>query len=134
MEDVAYSYTITVEDENPQDQLTLIAGTKPSWCTFTDNGDKTALLAGTPGDGDLGDNAVSIIVSDGKVIETQNFTIHVDNINDIPQITGQRGIETDEDTPYTLLKEDFTIVDDDNPLSELDLILHSGDNYNFEGN
>lgn len=134
MEDVAYSYTITAEDDNPQDQLTLIAGTKPSWCTFTDNGDKTALLAGTPGDGDLGDHAVSIIVSDGKEIETQNFTIRVDNVNDIPRITGQRGIETDEDTPYTLVKEDFTIVDDDNPMSELNLIVLGGENYSVVGN
>lgn len=133
MEDVAYSYTISAADDNPQDQLTLIAGSKPSWCTFSDNGDKTALLTGTPGDGDLGDHAVSIIVSDGKEIETQNFTIHVDNVNDIPQITGQRGIECDEDTPYTLVKDDFTIQDDDHPISELELIVHGGDNYTVEG-
>lgn len=132
-EDISYSYNVTVADDNPMDDLTLIAGTKPSWCTFADNGNKTGLLTGTPGDGDLGDHPVSIIVSDGKVIETQNFTIHVGNVNDVPQITGQRGIETDEDTPYTLVKDDFTIVDDDNPISELDLHVFGGANYSVEG-
>ncbi|MEN8229378.1 MAG: putative Ig domain-containing protein [Bacteroidota bacterium] len=132
-EDVSYSYTVTVEDDNPLDDLTLIAGTLPSWCTFTDYGNKTGLLTGIPVDSDLGDNPVSLVVSDGKVLSTQNFTIHVDNINDPPLITGQHSIETDEDTPYTLLKADFTIVDDDNPISELDLIVLDGDNYSVEG-
>lgn len=132
-EDIAYSYTVSVEDDNPMDDLTLIVGTKPSWCTFTDYGNQSALLAGTPGDGDLGDHPVSIIVSDGKVIETQNFTIHVSNVNDPPQITGQRGIETNEDLAYILTKEDFTIVDDDTPISELELIVLGGEHYNSVG-
>ncbi len=133
MEDISYSYTATVDDDNPLDNLTIIAGTKPSWCTFTYNGNNTGLLTGIPGDGDIGDNPVSLIVSDGKEITTQNFTISVGNVNDIPGITGQSGIETDEDIQYTLKKEDFTIVDDDTPLSELELIVSGGENYSIDG-
>ena len=133
IEDVPYSYNVTVDDDNPLDNLTIIAGTLPSWCTFTDNGDKSGLLTGTPDDAHIGANPVSIVVSDGKVIATQNFTINVGNINDPPLITGQRSIETNEDTPYALSKEDFTILDDDNPISELELMVQEGDHYSLVG-
>jgi len=134
IEDEPYSYTVTVDDDNPMDELTIIAGSKPSWLSFTDFGDKSGLLYGTPGDAHVGDHPVSLIVSDGKEIATQNFTIRVSNVNDPPRITGQRALETDEDVSVTLYKEDFTIEDVDNPPSDLALIILDGNHYSKQAN
>ncbi|CAN5296849.1 hypothetical protein BH24PSE2_BH24PSE2_12990 [soil metagenome] len=74
--DEAYSYDITTSDADG-DPLTITAPTLPAWLTFTDNGDGTAALSGTPGAGDEGDHAVSLEVSDGTDTATQDFTITV---------------------------------------------------------
>jgi len=133
-EDVLYTYNVTVEDDNPGDDLTLIAALKPSWCTFTDNGDKTGLLTGTPGDGDVGQNEVQIIVSDGKTIVSQTFFIEVSNDPDAPIITGQGTIQLDEDGSRLLTKNDFTISDSDSDPADLDITVEPGNHYTVEGN
>lgn len=132
-EDVLYSYTIVAADENPLDNLTLYSISKPDWCSFTDNGDDTGLLSGIPGDSDVGTHSVSLIVSDGKTLETQDFTITVGNVNDPPVIIAQQSISTNEDSPIILTKSDFTIEDSDSPAADLELIVYEGDNYSFQG-
>lgn len=72
----AYNYSITTNDSDA-DALTILATTKPSWLSFTDNGDGTASLSGTPAVSDVGDNDVVLSVSDGTDTETQSFTIVV---------------------------------------------------------
>ena len=133
-EDVLYSYEVTVDDDNPLDALTIIAGSKPEWLTFTDHGDKTGLLSGIPGDDDVGPHSLSLIVSDGKEIATQDFTITVENVNDPPQITGQYDMETDEDVPYTISTGDLIIEDVDNDPSDIRLIVRGGENYTVQNN
>ncbi|MCP4310802.1 MAG: T9SS type A sorting domain-containing protein [Bacteroidetes bacterium] len=128
-----YSYTVTVYDENPLDDLTILAGTKPDWLEFTDNGDRTGLLTGIPGDNDGGTHPVSLVVTDGKELATQKFSINVENVNDAPVITGQYSLTTREDTPFQLTKDDLIIEDSDNDISEIDLIILSGDNYTVQG-
>ena len=52
IEDSVYTYEITVTDiENKITSITV--PTKPNWLTFTDNGDNTAILTGTPLQGDV---------------------------------------------------------------------------------
>ncbi|MFO7932720.1 MAG: GDSL-type esterase/lipase family protein [Bacteroidales bacterium] len=133
-EDVTYSYEVAVDDDNPLDALTIIAGSKPGWLTFTDNGDKTGLLSGIPGDDDVGPHSVSLIVSDGKEIAAQEFTITVENVNDPPQITGQYDMETDEDVSYTISTGDLIIEDVDNDPADIRLIVRDGENYTVKNN
>src|SRR5262245_56171611 len=46
----AYTYPITVTDADAADTITIAAvGPLPAWLTLTDNGNRTATLAGVPG-------------------------------------------------------------------------------------
>ena len=74
----AYTYNITCGDVDiPLDALTITCPTKPAWLTFTDNGDRTAILSGTPADGDIGAHNVTLQVSDGSASVQQVFVINV---------------------------------------------------------
>jgi len=84
----SYSYTITATDPDPSDELAFTAPSLPTWLTLNNNGDKTAILTGTPGNQDIGENQVTISVSDPVgASDTQVFTINVSNLNDPPQFT-----------------------------------------------
>jgi len=72
-----YTYDVTATDANSSDTLTITAPTKPDWLNFTDNGDGTATLTGTPSAADAGSHAVTLNVSDGKDNVDQSFTINV---------------------------------------------------------
>lgn len=73
-EDVAYTYTFAATDADAGDTLVLASVTLPGWLTFDVS---TGVLSGTPAAGDVGDNAVSLTVSDGTDTVTQDFTIAV---------------------------------------------------------
>jgi lysophospholipase L1-like esterase len=132
-EDQPYTYQVSVGDPNPLDHLTILAGTKPSWLSFTDNGDGTGVLSGIPADNDVGDHPVYLMVSDGKVLASQNFTISVANVNDPPVITGQNPVSTDEDIPFVLTLDDLAVEDPDDPPSGLSLLIEAGTNYGYQG-
>ena len=79
-----YTYTITGVDPDMAygDVLKLIGGIIPSWLTFTNNGNGTGSLSGTPSLSDLGDHSVSLKLEDTyhhdySPITTQNFTVNV---------------------------------------------------------
>ncbi|NJN68065.1 MAG: hypothetical protein HC884_15825 [Chloroflexaceae bacterium] len=74
--DTPYTYTITVSDEDEGDMLTITTTTIPAWLTLRQEGN-IATLSGTPGPGDVGDAAVSLVVSDSKDETVQVFTIRV---------------------------------------------------------
>lgn len=77
-EATSYSYAITSADQDPGDTLTITASIKPTWLTLTDNGDGTATLTGTPTNAHVGDNLVSLLVTDSQsATDTQEFTIKV---------------------------------------------------------
>ena len=102
IQDVQYSYTVGTGDPDVGDSRTITAPVKPGWLVFTDNGDGTGLLTGTPGNGDLGSNAVTLTVSDASgAAVNQVFTINVDNQNDAPSFTS---------TPITTVNEDQLYV------------------------
>jgi VCBS repeat-containing protein len=134
-EDVAYSYTYTVNDQDAGDVLTLSAVTKPSWLNFTwTSGTKTATLSGTPTNDNVGTSNVTLRVSDGYAYSDQTFTITVANVNDVPVITGQNALSVKEDKPITIFKTDLTITDVDNPSTDLTLQVNAGSHYTFSGN
>lgn len=101
IQDVQYTYTIQANDPDNGDGLILSVIQKPDWLSFTDNGDGTALLQGTPTNEDLGSNAVSlrVIDVDGAAVN-QVFTINVDNQNDPPSFTSSPVISVHEDAQY----------------------------------
>lgn len=85
-QDAAYGYAITTDDPDA-DPVTITAPTLPAWLTLVDNGDGTGTLSGTPGQADVGDHAVELVVDDGGLTDTQNFTITVADVNDAPAFT-----------------------------------------------
>ena len=84
-EGVAYSYSIATADIDLGDTRAINATTIPTWLTFTDNGDGTATLTGTPQTAQIGNHNLAITVTDaGGLNATQAFTITVGNVNEAP--------------------------------------------------
>lgn len=115
-----YTYEVTASDPDGDALEITEAATLPGWLTLTDNGDGTAALEGTPGNGDVGDHNVSLMVSDGAASDTQDFTITVEAApgggdNNAPTFTStpvQGAIEGEEYT-YEVTAED----EDGDPLA-----------------
>jgi hypothetical protein len=103
-EDIVYTYDIVIADPDAGETLTITAPTLPSWLTFTDNGDGTATLSGTPGNDEVGNHAVELKVQDAAGEgETQSFTVAVTNVNDAPTITGTPNTTVNEDSSYSFI-------------------------------
>jgi uncharacterized protein YjdB/PKD repeat protein len=103
-EDSTYTYNITTNDADG-DSVTISAalqggGSLPAWLSFTDNGDGTADLTGTPTNADVGTYDIELTVSDSVSTGTQTFTITVNNTNDAPtaSFTFSPASPTDGDT------------------------------------
>jgi hypothetical protein len=108
-EDQPYSYTLTVDDINSTDTITLSAPVKPSWSTFTwTPGSKTALLSGTPQQ--PGNYNVTLRVTDNHITRDQVFTIQVTHVSDPPVITSEPVTSTNEKVLYTYT---LTVTDAD---------------------
>jgi hypothetical protein len=103
-EDAAYSYNVTATDPDTGSTLTITAPTLPAWLALTDNGDGTATLSGTPGNGDVGPHDVSLQVSDGAASSTQDFTVTVTtgtSGNNVPSFTSTPVTDATAGTAYT---------------------------------
>ena len=75
--DEPYTHTITTLDDDGDD-VTITAPTLPEWLIFTDNGDGTAVLAGTPSNTDVRDHPVALLVTDSLgATGMQEFTITI---------------------------------------------------------
>ncbi|MEZ4643607.1 MAG: cadherin-like domain-containing protein [Chloroflexota bacterium] len=98
----AYNQTITVSDANENDKLSITSLVLPSWLAFSDNGDGTATLSGTPTNADVGDYTVTLQVADSAgSTATQEFSLTVINVNDAPVFTSLPLIAAREDTLYS---------------------------------
>ena len=87
-EDVAYSSTVTWNDPDG-DTITLSCASCLSWMSFTDNGDNTATITGTPLDAhvDAGGTAITVQgVANGDTVQ-QSYTVTVTEVNDEPTLT-----------------------------------------------
>ncbi len=67
--------------------MVISAPTKPAWLNFTDNGNGTALLTGTPSNTEIGFHTITLQVSDGTLNVEQNFTMSVDDVAFLDGIT-----------------------------------------------
>src|ERR1700722_686036 len=76
---VAGTFTVTT-GSTPSDTI-VQSGTLPSGVSFTDNGDGTGTLAGTPAGGSAGNYALTLMAKNGGVTQdTQTFTLTVGTI------------------------------------------------------
>jgi acyl-CoA thioesterase-1 len=100
-QDAPYSYVVTVADPD-SDTIGITASQKPDWLILVDNGDGTAALSGTPGNSDVGDNAVKLVATDSNDLATeQTFTINVADVNDAPVFTSLPVTVASEAAPYS---------------------------------
>ncbi|UII30954.1 MBG domain-containing protein [Fulvivirga ulvae] len=100
-EDAPYTYNITTTDPDNNNR-TITAPTLPSWLTFTDHGNGTATLQGTPSNSNVGSHAVLLRVTDIFGISSdQSFSIAVSNTNDAPEFTSSPVISAKQSVTYT---------------------------------
>jgi len=80
-ENEAYAYHITASDADG-DALAITSNdlSGSGWVSFSDHGNGTATLEGTPTSGDTFPMAVVLTVSDGTATATQSFQISLNNI------------------------------------------------------
>jgi hypothetical protein len=101
---VTYTYNIVTNDpdDGETSRVTISAVTKPAWLTFTDNGDGTAVLTGTPAAANAAaNNAVALEVLDpGGLGNTQTFTIAILNANFAPVFQSVANTIATEESEY----------------------------------
>jgi len=96
-----FAYVITTDDPD-SDAVTITAPQKPEWLILVDNGDGTASLSGTPGNADVGENAVRVVATDSSDLTAeQAFTISVANVNDAPAFTSTADTTATEADVYS---------------------------------
>jgi hypothetical protein len=85
-----YNYSISVSNPDNGETLTISAGTLPAWLAFSDSGNGSASLRGTPRQADVGDHAVELeVVDEGGATDTQAFTVTVANVEFSPTFTSR---------------------------------------------
>jgi hypothetical protein len=111
----AYSYAVRVDDPDVDDpstsqELTFTAPVLPAWLEFDT---ETQILVGIPGRDAIGDNNVSIQVSDGIEEVTQEFTIVVDSDNNAPIVisTPPQQVNNYAEYSYTMIASDADASD-----------------------
>ena len=98
---IPYNQLITTSDaDTPLNELEISSiENLPDWLNFTDNGDGTARLTGTPDENDLGNFNIQLTVTDSDgIANTQNFTLEVvDEQLFVGSITGTKFNDIDGD-------------------------------------
>ena len=74
-------YTYNVSTSGGESTVSITASQTASWLTFTDNGDGTAILAGTPAESDTGSYAIMIDATDGITNVSQSYTLTVSTLS-----------------------------------------------------
>ena len=107
---IVYTYDITTTGTGI---ITITDTFKPTWMEFTDHGNGTATLTGTPTL--AGTNNVILTVTDDNGASVQNYTINIQEQNDVPEYSSKPitvFYAADEITYdiVTKLAKSFTIV------------------------
>lgn len=83
-QDSTYRYQITISDPDANDSHTFTSPALPGWLVLNPN---SGLLAGTPGNDDVGEYDITVRVADrAGASDEQSFTLQVINVNDPPKI------------------------------------------------
>jgi len=120
LEDEVYSVNYEAVDGN-DDTLTWSLTTNASFLIINTT---TGKLNGTPEQKDVGNYWVNVSVSDGEYVDSNNFTLEVINVNDIPTLT-----ITDPLNDSTV-QWDLTIIgistDADNDIKKIEIKIDGG--------
>jgi hypothetical protein len=118
-DDVLYTYDVEASDVDVGDTLTYSLTAYPTGMTINAN---TGLIEWTPNDGHVGNNSVTILVSDGNGgSDTQSYSISVTDANDQPTIISTALNTAMEDTVYTY---DVDVLDPDNDILAFSLTTY----------
>ncbi len=98
------------------DRIATITSVNPDW-----NGSETLTFSATDDD------------PTNPLFANDNATFTITAINDAPVITGQVPLSVNEETALTLVVENFTITDVDNPTGPFTLTVQGGTNYVLSG-
>lgn len=136
-EDEPYTYNISYSDADAGDALTLSAVTVPSWLQLNA---AQGTLTGIPTNDQVGTDPtasflVKLKVSDGSLDSTQTFYVTVTNVNDPPEIIGQKDtVKLKANNSITLQLSNINVVDPDDADADLTLTILAGSNYTIAGN
>lgn len=115
-----YNYSIAAEDVDG-DPLQFSAIASPSWATLSPAGSGGARLHGQPPESASGSSHVVISVSDGQVEVVQEFTLTVNQLPDVSDLS----LVTDEDVAFDLdegfFQEGYNDANDD-PLAAIMIV------------
>jgi hypothetical protein len=102
---VAYTYTVTATDIDG-DALSYSAIVLPGWLTFNTN---NQTLSATPGEEDIGDQFVTIRISDGSLYTDHTFVISVTYSNHAPTFTSDpsTSVVVGDSYVYTIVAQDI---------------------------
>ncbi len=107
-EEEYYTFQLEVYDPDYMDFSTWSIGTNATWLEI---GYETGLLLGTPGNEDVGEWIVGIIVTDSYFLQSSVYlTLNVLNVNDPPTITTEDRTSSLEDVEYRI---DYEATDPD---------------------
>lgn len=136
---------ITGQNPLDTDEDTAITLTIADFQTVDADGDNLTLLVQdgsgyarignqiTPDQDQNGPLVVNVVVNDGTVNSAVfNATVNVNPVNDVPEITGQNPLNSDEDTAVTLTLADFIAFDADG--DNLTLLVQDSAGYTRSGN
>lgn len=97
-ENASYLYTVEATDPDPFDTLTYSLVAFPAGMVIDVS---TGVINWTPGNEQIGEQAAAVVVTDSNgLTDTQNFTIIVSEINDVPVISSVAIVEASENTAY----------------------------------
>ncbi len=116
-----YTYDVTVEDADGDiSQLEIIGYYVPTWLSFTDNGNGSATLTGTPTNDNAGINTIVLrAIDDGNNSTLQTFDINVSVNLTAPVFTSTPVVAVISEDVYTY---DITVEDADGDISQLEII------------
>jgi len=108
--DISFSAT---DDGQVLPTLDMIAEDVPGFLSFTDNGDNSGTLFGTPGCGDPGTYSVRCIADDGEFADTGYIVITVNEDNEDPVLTcpGTVIVDCDPGEDHAVVSYEATATD-----------------------
>src|SRR5699024_9071153 len=95
-----YSYQIAANDPDGDD-ISIAVVEKAPWMNYSDNGDGTAVLSGTPSAEGSGSYQVILRASDGTDQVDQTFEVKVQDVGRAPTITSDPPAYVQEELTYT---------------------------------
>lgn len=95
-----YSYQVAADDPDGDD-LSIAAVEKAPWMNYSDNGDGTAVLSGTPSAEQSGSYQVILRANDGTDQVDQTFEVNVQDVGRAPTITSDPPTYVQEELKYT---------------------------------